>query len=94
MDIMPTDIATYPWAVLTTVELVFTRHVASCIVSVHRTVTIKASKLIVVKSVIGVTRCVVGVDGERLLATFSLGNTEAGGRALPVASRTGCKVRV
>ena len=79
---------------LTTEKFVFTRHVASCIVSVHRTVTIKASKQRVVRPVIGATRCVIGIDGERLLAPFSLGNAEAGGGTTPVASFTACKVRV
>ena len=91
MDIMPTDIATYPWAVLTTVELVFTRHVASCIVSVERTVAIKVSVVSVVIAIIVRTGVVVRVNGERLLAALLRRNAEPSGGAPPVASWTGCK---
>ena len=91
MDIMPTDIATYPWAVLTAVKFVFTRHVASCIVSVERTVAIKVSVVSVVIAIIVRTGVVVRVNRERLLAALLRRNAEPSGWTLPVASWTGCK---
>ena len=79
---------------LTTMKLVLASHVAGPVVAVLGTVAKPLFEASVVRAgVIALTRIVVRVNGERLLAALLRRNTEPSGGTLPVASWTGCKHR-